>query len=401
MRSCSSTHVETSITTQNQVRIIPGLAGIVQAAKLLKQTDIQDSGEECVMSKKNILRKLLKMWVMIRILSVVHGLARLIKSCTPSVLGDLIVTLQDISSTIPSTIHHKVINEGGGYGMDITVRSALILANVSVFSPKPSMHYLNITMRNMDKVFRKDIGSGSGSGVCENVNDEKDQYKLDGEALNLALEEKAREARAEHECWGNIGKNKCWTRNMRQLWGFYVLFARLNEEFGFALHRAWPIVVRHESEKTAWSIVVRHESEKTAWPIMVRHAYVKMAWPSVVRHESEKTAWPIMVRHAAEVEAAYALEVEAVRALDLVEALKVEAEAVRALDLVKVEAVRAVDLVERALDLVKVEVTCLVGLSLNILISTSVSGYLTSSNKTTSSSPKKPASLESSSSLDT
>nr|GEZ11857.1 putative reverse transcriptase domain-containing protein [Tanacetum cinerariifolium] len=32
---------------------------------------------------------------------------------------------------------------------------------------------------------------------------------------------------------------------------------------------------------TAWPIVVRHESEKTTWPIMVRHAYVKMAWPSV------------------------------------------------------------------------------------------------------------------------
>nr|GFB91016.1 hypothetical protein [Tanacetum cinerariifolium] len=31
---------------------------------------------------------------------------------------------------------------------------------------------------------------------------------------------------------------------------------------------AWPIVVRHESEKMAWPIVVRHESEKTAWPIV-------------------------------------------------------------------------------------------------------------------------------------
>nr|GEX55927.1 hypothetical protein [Tanacetum cinerariifolium] len=41
------------------------------------------------------------------------------------------------------------------------------------------------------------------------------------------------------------------------------LFARLIEEFRFALHREW-------------RIVVRHESEKTAWPIMVRHAYVKM-----------------------------------------------------------------------------------------------------------------------------
>ncbi|GKE26950.1 hypothetical protein Tco_1442334, partial [Tanacetum coccineum] len=110
-------------------------------------------------------------------------------------------------------------------------------------------------------------------------------------------------------------------------------------------------------------------------------------------------------------EAACALEVEAVGALDLVEALKVEVEAVRALDrveveavealdLVEVEAVRALDLVEGALDLVEVEASCLVGamdvvsLSLNILISTSVSGYLTSLKQTTSSSPEKPSSLD-------
>ncbi|GKF28636.1 hypothetical protein Tco_0094978, partial [Tanacetum coccineum] len=113
----------------------------------------------------------------------------------------------------------------------------------------------------------------------------------------------------------------------------------------------------------------------------------------------------------AEVEAACALEVEAVGALDLVEALKVEVEAVGALDLVKVEvvgaldlmeveAVGALDLVEGALDLIEVEASCLVGamdvvgLSLNIFISTSVSEYLASLKQTTSSSPEKPSSLD-------
>ncbi|GKF03825.1 GPCR kinase, partial [Tanacetum coccineum] len=43
-------------------------------------------------------------------------------------------------------------------------RAALILANVSVFSPKPSMHYLNITMKNVVKIFRKDTVLGSSSG---------------------------------------------------------------------------------------------------------------------------------------------------------------------------------------------------------------------------------------------
>ncbi|GKC92008.1 GPCR kinase, partial [Tanacetum coccineum] len=77
-------------------------------------------------------------------------------------IGDLTVTMKDLSGTIPETIHHKVIGEGG-YGKDITVGAALILANVLVFSPKPSMYYLNITMRNVVKVFRKDTVPESGS----------------------------------------------------------------------------------------------------------------------------------------------------------------------------------------------------------------------------------------------
>nr|GEY66745.1 GPCR kinase [Tanacetum cinerariifolium] len=89
----------------------------------------------------------------------------IVKFCSLNVIGDLIVTMKDLSGTIPRTMHHKVIGEGG-YGKDITVGAALILANVSVFSPKPSMHYLNITKRNFVKVFRKDTfpESESGSG---------------------------------------------------------------------------------------------------------------------------------------------------------------------------------------------------------------------------------------------
>ncbi|GKD87966.1 GPCR kinase, partial [Tanacetum coccineum] len=60
-------------------------------------------------------------------------------------------------------IHYKVIGDGG-YGKDITVGAAMILANVSFFTPKPSKHYLNITMRNVVKLFRKDSVPESGSG---------------------------------------------------------------------------------------------------------------------------------------------------------------------------------------------------------------------------------------------
>ncbi|GKB07309.1 GPCR kinase [Tanacetum coccineum] len=106
-------------------------------------------------------------------------------------LGD-----QKNRNTILDTIHHKVVNEGG-YGKEISVESALILANVSVFSPKPSMHYLNVTMRNVVKVFHKDTVPEEEEmvelelQVCGNVTDQEDQYKSDELALNLTLEKEA------------------------------------------------------------------------------------------------------------------------------------------------------------------------------------------------------------------
>nr|GEX15489.1 hypothetical protein [Tanacetum cinerariifolium] len=59
----------------------------------------------------------------------------IVKSCYPNALGDLNVTLKDVS------------------------RAAMILANVSVFTPKPSEHYLNIAKRNVFAVFQKDTNS--------------------------------------------------------------------------------------------------------------------------------------------------------------------------------------------------------------------------------------------------
>ncbi|GJX78951.1 zinc finger, CCHC-type containing protein [Tanacetum coccineum] len=51
------------------------------------------------------------------------------------------------------------LREWGSYEKDITVGAAMILANVLVFTPKPSKHYLNITKRNVVEVFRKDTVS--------------------------------------------------------------------------------------------------------------------------------------------------------------------------------------------------------------------------------------------------
>nr|GEX84005.1 GPCR kinase [Tanacetum cinerariifolium] len=97
----SSTRVEPSLLTPNPVRIIPGHASIAQQAKLLKKRFLLIYTE---------------------------------------------MTMKDLSGIIPRTIHYKVIGDGG-YGKDITVGDAMILDNVSVFTHKPSKHYLNITMR--------------------------------------------------------------------------------------------------------------------------------------------------------------------------------------------------------------------------------------------------------------
>ncbi|GKC96580.1 hypothetical protein Tco_1162022 [Tanacetum coccineum] len=234
----------------SDLRLTPVLCPcIVQVAKLVKQTDIQDGREGCVMSTQEYIKKVVDdvgededfksgSWVSAtRYVNanggIVSGCLReiknflkngkldqvvaIVKSCTPNVIGDLTMTLKDLLGTIPGTIHQKVIDEGGN-GKDIIIGVALILANVLVFSPKTSMHYLNITMRNVVKVLRKDTVpvSGSSVGGSEMLMEEEEIVKLmeeeemvdlelqvcrnatdqDEEAFNLALEEEARQAQA-------------------------------------------------------------------------------------------------------------------------------------------------------------------------------------------------------------
>nr|GEW86126.1 transposase, MuDR, MULE transposase domain protein [Tanacetum cinerariifolium] len=82
----------------------------------------------------------------------------IVKSCSPNALEDLNVTLKYLSGTVLGTIHYKVLDVGS-YEKDITVGAVMILVNVLVFTPKPSKHYLDITKRNVVKVFRKDTVS--------------------------------------------------------------------------------------------------------------------------------------------------------------------------------------------------------------------------------------------------
>nr|GEU91276.1 hypothetical protein [Tanacetum cinerariifolium] len=159
MRSSSITRVEPSLLTSNPVRIILGHVGIVQQAKMLKEKVFILDSDGALMSTQEYMQKVVedvgedddfKSGVWRKLDEVVA----IVKSCSPNDIGNLNVTMKYLLGTIPKTIHHKVIGDDGN-GKDITVRAAMILANVSVFTPKPSKHYLNITMRNMVKVFYK------------------------------------------------------------------------------------------------------------------------------------------------------------------------------------------------------------------------------------------------------
>ncbi|GJY86545.1 hypothetical protein Tco_0500571 [Tanacetum coccineum] len=169
------------------IRIIPGPAGIVQTTKLRKLVDTREGGEESVMSTQEYIRKVIEdddftrtSWLSaIDYVNVDGGIVAgyfgdvkkflkngkieqivaVIKSCISNALSDFTITLKDLSGTIFGTIHYKVLTKER-FAKAFTVGSTLILHNVSVFSPKQSTHhYLNITKKNMVKVFHKDGGS--------------------------------------------------------------------------------------------------------------------------------------------------------------------------------------------------------------------------------------------------
>nr|GEV22572.1 hypothetical protein [Tanacetum cinerariifolium] len=84
--------------------------------------------------------------------------------CKPYVIDGMNVTLKDPSSTMAGTIHYKVLLKDD-YAKAIKVGFALILHNVYVFCPKPSIYCLNITIKNLVKIFQKDANCASSSNV--------------------------------------------------------------------------------------------------------------------------------------------------------------------------------------------------------------------------------------------
>ncbi|GJZ68741.1 hypothetical protein Tco_0632291 [Tanacetum coccineum] len=187
VRLTNNPHIVPEITTTTQTLISAQNHQVDTYAKF----DIREGGEEFVMSTQEHIRKVIKdvgedddftraPWLNMidyvnvdgRIVTGCFGdvkkchmngklekVVAVIKSCTMNALGGLIVTLKELSSTISDTIHYKVLTEER-FAKAITIEAALTLHNVSVFSPKQlTYHYLNITKKNMVKVFYKDGGS--------------------------------------------------------------------------------------------------------------------------------------------------------------------------------------------------------------------------------------------------
>ncbi|QCD99328.1 hypothetical protein DEO72_LG7g609 [Vigna unguiculata] len=73
--------------------------------------------------------------------------ACVVKECKPNGLGDMLITIKDPTDTAKASLHNKVLSDRE-FGSDIGVGS------VAIFRP---FGYLNITLRNIVKVFKYDI----------------------------------------------------------------------------------------------------------------------------------------------------------------------------------------------------------------------------------------------------
>ncbi|GKE90023.1 15-cis-phytoene desaturase, chloroplastic/chromoplastic, partial [Tanacetum coccineum] len=131
----NSIYVEQSSSTPNPVRIIPGPAGLVQRAKLLKENVFILDPDGALMPTQEYMQKVIEdvgkdadfnsgVW------GKLEQVVAIVKSCSPNALGDLNVTLKDLSGTVPGTIHYKVLNMSS-YEKDITVGAAMILVNAT------------------------------------------------------------------------------------------------------------------------------------------------------------------------------------------------------------------------------------------------------------------------------
>ncbi|GKF24457.1 hypothetical protein Tco_0076779, partial [Tanacetum coccineum] len=151
LRSFSSARVKPSFSTPNPVRIIPGHTGLVQQAKQLKEKVFILDSDGALMSPQEYMQKVVEdvgedddfnsgAWIsatnyLISTGGTVTGclgdinnflkkgkldqVVAIVRSCSPNYLGDLNVTMKDLSGTVRGTIHYKVLDVGS-YEKDIT-----------------------------------------------------------------------------------------------------------------------------------------------------------------------------------------------------------------------------------------------------------------------------------------
>ncbi|BAT84552.1 hypothetical protein VIGAN_04196400 [Vigna angularis var. angularis] len=69
----------------------------------------------------------------------------------------VVMCCQDQSISLSASVHNKVLLHPE-FGPDIGVGAVLLLQSVGALSPFGRIYYLNITVRNVVKVFKADIG---------------------------------------------------------------------------------------------------------------------------------------------------------------------------------------------------------------------------------------------------
>ncbi|KAG6543028.1 hypothetical protein Mapa_015524 [Marchantia paleacea] len=99
-------------------------------------------------------------------LEFIPELVAIIKTVVPNGFGDVSVVLKvkhlnswqgDPTGTVNGCIHRSVLTESK-YSHGFVPGAVLILRKVTVFSPNPYAHYLNITKKNVYKVFGSEVG---------------------------------------------------------------------------------------------------------------------------------------------------------------------------------------------------------------------------------------------------
>nr|GEV33185.1 hypothetical protein [Tanacetum cinerariifolium] len=181
-------HICTLVNVKNQRKDNTRTNGYSSKGVALKNKDVMEGGHDNVMPTQEYVRKVIEdvskddhfmcgPWLRAVVYLHVEGVIAygclgdmkiyykngklervvgVVMTCTPNAFGDITITLKYPSGTMGGSIKYKVFQHVEGYARSIKVGVVLILRNVSVFTPKPSNHYLNITLRNIVKVFDKD-----------------------------------------------------------------------------------------------------------------------------------------------------------------------------------------------------------------------------------------------------